>query len=332
MQNHPDIIWLRIQLDCSSVVDGCRLVVNLAETGQCPDLIKWSIPASAKARKGSPVAVLNRIETGALRLKQENATLTFVDGGSVNIFRPYDDPFVQAEFSYMVTTVSADVRRGMLANFRSWVVALCQRRQVLQARSVWTGPGADCLPDAAVAGMRGQIVVTDEPTVREHYDDLGGFWSAWDERLDFGEKVLLVRALSATDGPELLERLLPRQWALARAAKPGRTRYSLPRPLPDEEPIYHRGRRRMKIVGYDSAIGTIELACSAAPGQHLQGWEIFNLWYPLATGKNLDGNVVKEAKVVFLESMAAEQEKRPLLDIGARVFVQGPRGEVEVEP
>ncbi len=37
-----------------------------------------------------------------------------------------------------------------------------------------------------------------------------------------------------------------------------------------------------------------------------------------------------ETRVVFLDREAAEREKRPLLDIGARVFVREAQGDVEV--
>ncbi|MBZ0121825.1 MAG: hypothetical protein K8H88_32835, partial [Sandaracinaceae bacterium] len=145
----------------------------------------------------------------------------------------------------------------------------------------------------------------------------------------YGDVALCVRALDAADGPTLLERIQDSQWALVRAAKPGRTKYWFPRPTDREKPIYRRGERHLQVVGHDPRTGLMELSCVLGPGEHIQGWEIDDLRFAIHS-KRIKRRKLTETRVVFLDREAAEREKRPLLDIGARVFVQEAQGDVEI--
>ncbi len=142
---------------------------------------------------------------------------------------------------------------------------------------------------------------------------------------------MLLRATSATTGDQLLEQVLDGHWTMARASRAGRTEFTLPQPTQVEHAIYRRGDRAMQMVCYHADEHFIELACALQPGQHVNGWEIFDLWFHLAEAKLPDGKRLRGAHVVFLDRTSAEQEKRPLLDIGARVFYQDASSGEDVE-
>ncbi len=64
----------------------------------------------------------------------------------------------------------------------------------------------------------------------------------------------------------------------------------------------------------------LEFSCALNKGEHIQGWEIFALLGIIKQGKSAEGWAVKSVRIEFLERRMAEQEKRPLLDIGCHVW------------
>ena len=325
----PAAIDVHAEIERSRFVDAVTLVVESLHAAEGPTIDRWAIPASDRLRKKGLTERLIELETES-EAAESSCNLEFAEGGA-SVKQPWDSDVWLLRLSRPTFELDRASREGVLKDHLAFVRALLASDGACRLWSDWSGSGASCLPVVPIARDRSQIVVTSEEAVANTYDEPNVFWSAWDEVEPFGDLRLATRALDITTGVELLERVLDDQWAMARAAKPGLTEYALPEPLPEERDIYRAGERRMQMVGYDKVDKLIELTCVLEPDEHINGWEIFDLWHPLVTGE-LGKRKVEQARVVFLDRDSAEREKRPLLDIGARVFFQGDDGEdVEVE-
>lgn len=156
------------------------------------------------------------------------------------------------------------------------------------------------------------------------------FWnSGWESIEWIDEQAILGRAMGVSDTASYLREVIPQQWALARVAKPGLCRYGMPTLTPEENEIYFSGPPALNLVGYDEAEASPELSCSLQPPQHVQGWEILNLYSFLQSGSLPDGRPVKGIRVVFLYESMARSERRPLLDIGVRVLYYDAHGHLQ---
>lgn len=158
--------------------------------------------------------------------------------------------------------------------------------------------------------MREDVLTTATPA----YDDDDAFLAAWDVVEYWGEhgdKLLLARCLeNPIDRVAILDHTIADQWAMARAAKPRVTFYSDPVVHPDEQALYEEARSRLELVG--TREGVTEYSCVLTDvDDHLAGHEIYALRGSVQRGV---------VRVVFKEQWMAEQEKRPLLDVGVRVF------------
>ncbi|HEY3341482.1 MAG TPA: hypothetical protein VGK81_05665 [Anaerolineae bacterium] len=184
----------------------------------------------------------------------------------------------------------------------------------------WIGGDASCLPRVPLVGDRSHVIITTRALVQAAYDQPTVFWRAgWSHVEQTGDAYLLQRAMDITCSVDYLRAVLSQQWALARAAKPKQTRYSLPNPLPEEVPILNSGAQTLHPYGYHSELARMEYTCILEKDSHIGGWEILGLYQLLREGKMPDGSPVSRARVLFYEQWMAEQEKRPLLDIGAQV-------------
>ena len=166
-----------------------------------------------------------------------------------------------------------------------------------------------------------QMVFVSERSVAGSYDDPRAFWNAgWERREDFASGSLLVRGEFVDDDVAYLERVVPMQWKLARAAKAGLTKYFRPVYEDEVEAIYRQGESVLHPSGYVEGQRLAEFTCYVGADEHIPGWEIYGLWGIRKEGKLSDGRAVDTVRVVFADRDMALRERRPLLDIGARVF------------
>ncbi len=187
------------------------------------------------------------------------------------------------------------------------------------------GGGACCVPEPPIA-ERHVLIVAHHDDIERAYADPSVFHAAWDDGCEHDGYSLGVRAADASTGPEFLGAIQEHQWALARAARPGLTRY--PAPLVDgaEDDIYRAAPARLEEVGYLAPAGIVEFTSVYGPDQHLAGWEIDRLAAMVREGRMGDGRPVEQVRVLFLDPLAAERQKRPLLDLGVRVLTLGDDG------
>ena len=79
---------------------------------------------------------------------------------------------------------------------------------------------------------------------------------------------------------------------------------------------FREGERSLREVITEPAAAELTLSFA---GGHVRGWEIFWLRAALAAGALPDGRPLRSVKVMFLDEVAAREEARPLLEIGAKV-------------
>ncbi|MDJ0654904.1 MAG: hypothetical protein QNJ40_12155 [Xanthomonadales bacterium] len=252
--------------------------------------------------------------------------------GTAKLFPPDEDGDVFCRVNVDLVVDSGD-SQAELIEFQSNSVELC--RGLLGTVGVYSaelyadGGGCNCLPEVPLVDGNSHLAVTNQREVEKYYADPAAFFGAGWNVEKFDGQHLLTRDLDVVAGADYLSRIMPHQWAMARAAKARRTTYRRPRVLPEEQDLYVAGNARLQGVGYRDTDQTVEFACALNPGEHIHGWEIFALLNVIEKGELSDGSAVKTVQVVFDESWSAEQEKRPLLDIGCRVYFYGDTGELQ---
>lgn len=230
--------------------------------------------------------------------------------------------------------VIPDAKPGVDAvRFQQCCADLCarivERFKVYSADLYPEDGGALCFPEVPLVTSNSHIVVTNAQEAEDLYDDSGAFWNAgWRRMAEHDGQVLLTRALDRVAGPDYLEQIIDDQWTMARAAKPGETTYTAPVYRDDEKAIFEAGSPCLQFVGHDADEKVAEYSCVLDEGEHIRGWEIYALRDIIENKSLPDGHAVSVVRVVFLEGDDARAEKRPLLDIGARVYFTDNAGEL----
>jgi hypothetical protein len=190
------------------------------------------------------------------------------------------------------------------------------------------------------------IVTVTESEVAEAYDDPDSFWRCWERVEQVGNLHICIRGLEDLDDEAWLARTFESTMHLARIAKPGKTRYLTP--YRGAEPAAfapwweygdiiadeRAGYPALSFVGYDPSTRTVEYAgfCTntdIAKGgpdpRHVLIREIHEVRSLVKAKKDREGRPVDTVRIVFAEEWMARRERRPLLDVGARVFFMDPK-------
>ena len=188
-------------------------------------------------------------------------------------------------------------------------------------------------------------VITTDADVDAAYLDPTPFWHAWDTIERVGDLRFCTRALDlhdpADDGP-WLGRTFFDSMAMARAARPGLTKYDIRRPGPELAPFWEPGPFRddkagtpvLTPVGYDATTRTAEYTGflpdpePGGPEPHLLVRDIMSIRHMARLKKTSDGRPVDTIRIVFPTEAMARPERRPLLDCGARVYFLGSAGDL----
>lgn len=275
----------------------------------------WAVPAGAgfeaAGEDGLPAEIGDAVDSAAPRL---------ADGSTGSLYPAWDGD----GWAFTLDLRLDEAREDALPRAADALLSVARallRGGAARVSVAWQGRGALCLPEVPVACHRTHVVTATDAEVAAAYADPAAFWeSGWSGVERHGDRALLWRAPDARDSADFLRAVLPQQWALARAARPRLTRYALPSVEPGEEPVYRAEEPVLQPAVYDAATGEVELACGAPPPAHVPGWQVFDLLSVLQAGALDDGRPVRSARVVFLFPEAAREEKRPLLDVGARVM------------
>lgn len=186
-----------------------------------------------------------------------------------------------------------------------------------------------------IAAQNYAVLVTDAQ-VADAYDDPLVFWKAWDSVETIDGRKLCVRALRALDYERWLGETFERTMALARAAKPGLTVFPIVQLTGLEGPWWDYGDVQdekagwpmLDLVGYVEDAKTIEYAAKPNHDGHVLIQELQTLKSIARRGQTRDGKPVEVVRVVFADEAQARAEKRPLLDVGVRVYYLDKAGEL----
>lgn len=332
MPTTPDFVYLMCTIKGESFADVVRLFMDAFDHAELPEVQEWSVPSRQARRAGTAAQAQETIAAAGTGSDAIVNGIFYLDGKvtATIYFRKDDEP---GRYSLrMSKTVGAD-RHGEMLDFIAKATEVCryllQHGGMEQVTLFREGGGLACVPDVPLVDTTSHVALVTEQQVDAAYDDSQAFWnSGWDASETYGEKRLLLRGLDVLAGPDYLAKIQPHQWAMARAAKAGLTEYYLPQVEPEEDEVYRSGSATLDIVGHLAGENLIELSCAAEPGQHIKGWEIIDLLGLLESGALPDGRQVDVVRVVFLECASARQEKRPLLDIGAKVYCYDDAGEL----
>lgn len=299
-----------------SIGDAAAAALAALAAAPLPPIAQWAVPIDGPWRTGAPEVPADA----------ESLVVELADTSPASVYHRWGED----EWSFTLHAVlpSADdalprVAAACAVAARSLFASGASRITVS-----WQGAGALCGPLVPIAGLRTHLVSATEDEVRDAYDAPDRFWkSGWTTDTRGAGGVLLTRAMDARDSAEFLRAILPQQWELARAAKPGRTVYGGARVEAGEAEVFRAGAAVLDLVGYDAAAAEAEYSHALRGGKaRVPGWQIFEILDLIHAAALDDGRPVRGVRVVFLHADAAHAEKRPLLDIGARVLAYDEAG------
>lgn len=192
--------------------------------------------------------------------------------------------------------------------------------------------GLDFVPTPPIA-RHNHAIETDEASVAAAYENPALFWRQWDQVHKIGAKRLCIRALDAVELPNWLARTFAGTMDLARDARPNLTEHGAPRKKWDPQlrafwepgPYSEEkaGMPALSLVRYDAATKTLQYSGFIDKSDehgHVLAKELSDLWTVFFDDADDQGRPVAAVHVTFLDEWMARQERRPLRDIGARVF------------
>jgi hypothetical protein len=201
-----------------------------------------------------------------------------------------------------------------------------------------TAGGFTCfMPEPPIA-QTNHFVVTTEAEVADAYDDPEAFWCAWQTIDKLGERRLCTRGLADLDEHSWLARTFESTMDMARSAKAGLTTYYA-KPYWGEEfaPWWEFGDYQaekagypaLAPVGYDPDTRAFELtgfitktplSAGGPEPRHVLIREIYELRKLARRTQDREGRPLDAVNVIWPERWMAMSERRPLLDVGAKVF------------
>lgn len=313
------IAWYGAQTPSQLVTSFARLM---------PEILTFSITGMTTEKRGSLRDILHAIdnepEIGAGHFVDTEGTHTsfFEDDGAwaVHMERRHYQGFSKPWIRRMVEIAREATK---LPGYRSAEV----RRQA--------SSHAAFVPEPPIARAN-HAVVTTEAEVAAAYDDPALFWKMWKVE-PLGERKLCTRALDDIDEDKWLARTFESTMALVRGAKPKLTVYNKPYWEPefavwwefgdlDDEKA---GNPALMPIGYDEADRCFDLTGFITKTPLERGGpeprqvlirEIYEVRQLARGKKDPRGRPIEAVRITFPEEWMARQEKRPLLDAGARVF------------
>jgi hypothetical protein len=234
----------------------------------------------------------------------------FEDGSFTNIGQVVDEKELwQCELTIKITQNNV----ARIPQYLNATAHMCRRYlnqgKLHQAELDRQGGGLNIPPSPPLADNRTTLIVTTSAKVQQNYEYPETFFSAWDSIEQYSDRYLLLRGIDCADNLSFFSHIINHQWNMARAAKPNLIKDFLPQLKPEEIPIIETEESYLNMVGYIPAEKVVEYTCWVDADEHIQGWEIINLWDLIKKGSLLDGRQVDAVRVVFLNREMAEREK-----------------------
>ncbi len=326
---YPSYLNLKIRVQVSILRDCLEILsIWLENKGFIDYDIGIEIPVSSKMKKGKIEFFLKQL---TLTEKQEVDAFVQVTNRLFIIIsknQKRENSWV-FEFHNSVESMEASGIIDVLNKHRSTAQFFLERYEVTFVRLYRKGNGEKFFPILPLVGDRTHLMLATEKAIIQLFDQPEKFWDyPWDSVDTYGEKILVSRAMKAASNVEFATAIFDQQWELARLAKPNLVKYYKAGPREEEMAVYKSGASRLENVGYVEEEKTYEFSCLLNEDEHIPGWEIFIIEDLVAEGKLADGRIVEIVRVVFWEDEMAHREKRPLLDVGAKVYYQGEEGDI----
>ncbi len=184
------------------------------------------------------------------------------------------------------------------------------------------------IPEVPLVENNCHLILVNQAEVSQYYEHEDSFWNGWEKIAHDENMYLLARALDAAGDLEFLKAVQGHQWAMARAAKPGKTIYEYFEIVKETAHVFSGGPEYLKAVAYLPDKKTMEMSCYVEEPGHISPLQIYQVFQLLEEGALPDGRPLQTIRIVFPEKAMADREKRPLLDIGARVFFENSEGDL----
>lgn len=325
----PDALVLGLDLKAESLPAAIRSCLGALSASNLPQPQRWSIPARSEAQTQGLEQELARLDSLPSDKLPYKGWFGWLAGDSLSVGEAEDEERgYLVRFSLIVNSANPNSLPERVGDCVRFCRALLSTARVSNGIASWVGAGAKCLPRVPLASNRSHLLLVAQSQVEAAYEPPQDFWdSGWEQVEDYGEQKLLLRALQVRSSEEYILSVRAQQWALARAARPGLTRYALPELLSGEEAAYRDGAATLEPVAYLPDVKLAEYSCYLESGEHVRGWEIYSLLGLLEARQLPGGRPLEQVRVVFNDRQMAENEKCPLLDIGVQVLYLAENGE-----
>jgi hypothetical protein len=325
MPRYPDALQLEVKTEFSSLPQVSELALAATESSGLGQPLGWAEPGAGKMQ----VATIEEIRRQAAQVRSA-LEIRFPEDRRMNLrgTAALGSPMG----IYAIGFTHGDREKYVFATLERFVNMLrhLARSGLAKRGSVYrVEGGANALPEPPLADPSAYAFLVLPEDVAAQYEDPKVYWSSWPIVEDHGPVRLVARALKAASGAAFLREVQDQQWKLARAAKPKRTKYYATQLEEDERPIYMQGPDRLTPTGYDAAHSEAIFSTVVEPGEHIQGHEINAIRHLLQEQRLPDGRPISSVRIIFPDRAAAEREKRPLLDIGAKVSYLADSGALE---
>lgn len=320
----PFTLSTLIRVQAGSLAEGAQLVLDHLTASGFEPPVQWS----ASGGKWTPLASVKASIAALKRNPGKSTGSSWEASGfwiATIVHEPDEGPDVW--MTHLSHECAQKEAPRLLNSHASLLRAIAQTGRMVRALVERENGGVLCLPDVPIASINAHILAIPPERPDLGYDYPERFLNAGWRKDAAGGMLFLERGLKATSNTAYLKEILHHQWAMARAAKPHQTSYYWPKVEANERKLFRSGDPALELVGYVVSEKTVEFSCVLESlDQHLQGWEIYDIFALLHEKKTADGDPVEAVRVVFFAPWMAEQEKRPLLDIGARVYYQAEDG------
>lgn len=325
----PDTLNLKIKIRGASSLEDClKMVATWFETQASNTNIVLEIPIYGKKKKGNLTKLIEQIDSKALIEKDASIQISDTQYILFSKNPKFEDRYL-IEFNESLKGMKTEEVIEKMNYMRSICKFFLRHYIVSFVQLNRSGDGAEFFPVLPLVGSRTHLMLATKNSIEQLFEFPDSFWkNNWDSKDQYGNKFLLARAMAAASNIDFAKSITEHQWEMARAIKPNLTKYYTPAVLEEEKPLYNSGESRLEKVGYVKTEKVYEYSCLINEGDHIPGWEIFQLRSLVQDGKLADGSIVETVRVVFWEKEMALREKRPLLDVGAKVYYQGEEGDI----
>lgn len=182
-------------------------------------------------------------------------------------------------------------------------------------------------PDPAL--VEAEIAMSCLPVaeIEAAYDDLDTFWASWDKVTHLPDgMVLLSRGMEIVDETTFKVLTMTRGMVMARAAKPGLSKYYLAEPSPEERTVLDAQPSYLEQIGYSEEKKSLEFTAVVPEGEYLSLRDLDDIMRWQSDGAA--GGKAVETVIVTFPNIAMAQRQAPALHaIEARVQYYAEQGD-----